>query len=244
MTGSTDTVRALDVELRFWSGLARAPSSTDEAIYIHKDAAVVARIDAILEQVQPRRMIEVGVLDGGSTIYWQSKYQLERLVGFELSPAAPLLTRYLKRNGLSDTVRVHFGVSQDDAPRLHDAIAKDLEDEPVDAIIDDASHQYTETKATVEILLPFLRPGGVFIIEDWAWGHHRLWPADLWSDRPLMSPLLSELMLICGNASEIIDRIQIDPNFVVLWRGSADLPKDRTFKLSDHYEGRGFSIML
>jgi len=29
----------------------------------------VARIDAILEQVQPRRMIEIEILDGGSTIY-------------------------------------------------------------------------------------------------------------------------------------------------------------------------------
>ena len=38
----------------------------------------------------------------------------------------------------------------------------------VDFIVDDASHQYWATRATVEILLPFVRPGGAYVIEDWA----------------------------------------------------------------------------
>jgi len=232
------------VELRFWDGIYRPPPSTDEVIYVHKDPAFVARLDAVLTRVQPRRIIEIGVLDGGSTIYWQSQYDLERLVAFERAPEAPCLTRYLQRNNLTDRVRVHFDLSQDDGPRLRAALAADIGDDFVDAIIDDASHQYAETKATIEALFPFLRPGGVYIIEDWAWGHNHKWPQEMWADSPLMSPLISELILICGHASGVIDKIEIDRNFAALWRGLTNLPRDGSFKLSDHYIARAFSIAL
>ena len=159
-------------------------------------------------------MIEIGVLDGGTAIYWHSRYNLEYLIAFEIAREASFLTRYLQRNNLMQALRVHLGVSQDDRPALQAAVTGDF-----DAIIDDASHQYAETKASFETLFPFLRPGGAYIIEDWAWGHDHDWPPTLWVDSPLMSPLLSELMLVCGHASGVIDRVEIDRSFAVFWRG-------------------------
>ncbi len=111
-------------------------------------------------------------------------------------------------------------------------------------MVDDASHRYVETKTTFETIFPFLRRGGAYIIEDWEWGHAIQWPQDQWIDRPLMSPLLSELMLVCGHQSGVIARFEIDPAFAVVWRGDAPLPKDGSFKLSDHYIARGFSVPL
>ena len=83
-------------------------------------------------------MIEVGVLDGGSTAYWHYQYDLWRLAAFDIAAGAPCFTRYLARNKLTDAVRVHFGVAQTDRERLRAAIDGDLGDGLVDAVIDDA----------------------------------------------------------------------------------------------------------
>ena len=50
-------------------------------------------------------------------------------------------------------------------------------------------------------------------------------------------------MLVCGHRSGVIEKLDIDHRFAVIWRGAADLAKDR-FKLSDHYVARGFSVAL
>jgi hypothetical protein len=141
-------------------------------------------------------------------------------------------------------VRTHFGVAQDDAAALRAAVAKDAAGRFVDVIIDDASHFYAPTRTAIETLLPFLRPRGAYIIEDWAWGHDAAWPPDVWADQPLMSRLLSELMLICGAGTGVIARMEIDHNFAVVWRGDRALAQDGGFKLKDHYTPRGFAVSL
>jgi hypothetical protein len=237
------SLRVRDIELRFSPGARRPPPSTDALIYVHKDTAFVAAMDETLKRVRPKFMIEIGIHDGGSTIYWHHKYAPSRLAAFDISPQAPFFTRYLERNGLTNAVRVHFGISQSDRDRMRAAIESDFGGGLVDAVIDDASHQYAATKAAFEIVFPFVRAGGAYIIEDWAWGHAQNWPPDAWAEQPLMSPLLSELMLVCGHASSVIDRIEINRRFAVIWRGAAALAKDH-FRLADHYVARGFSVAL
>lgn len=231
-----------DIELCLWETLGECPGSSDKLIYLYKDREFLRRLEAVAARVQPKQMVEIGILDGGSTIYWQDRLRLERLIAFDIEPDAPHLRRYLERHNLQGIVCINYAVAQDDSQTLRAAIAKHAVGAMVDLVIDDASHQHAQTRATVEILLPFLRPGGAYVIEDWAWGHHGSWPPGLWADRPLMSPLLSELTLICGHGSGVIDRIEIDPNFAVLWRGDAILPKDGEFRLSDHYVARGLSV--
>jgi hypothetical protein len=238
-----ETLRVRDIELRFSPGAHRPPPSSDAFIYVHKEAAFVAAMDETLERVRPRFMIEIGIHDGGSTIYWHHKYASVRLAAFDISPQAPFFTRYLERNGLTNAVRVHFGISQSDRDRMRAAIQSDFGSGLIDAVIDDASHQYAATKAAFEIVFPFVRAGGAYIIEDWAWGHAQNWPPDAWADQPLMSPLLSELMLVCGHASGVIERIEINRRFAVIWRGAAALAKDQ-FRLANHYVARDFFIAL
>jgi SAM-dependent methyltransferase len=237
------TLRIRDIELRFRGGMHRPPPSSDEVIYVHKDFAFVTAMDEALAHVGPRRMIEIGIHDGGSTIYWQHRYALTRLAAFDILPEAPAFTNYLARNKLKDAVRVHLGVDQADRDRMRAAIESDFDGAPVDAIIDDASHLYAPTKAAFETAFPYLRAGGAYIIEDWAWGHTHDWPADAWADEALMSPLLTELMLVCGHRSGVIDRVEIDRRFAVIWRGPAELARDG-FQLADHYVARGFSVAL
>ncbi len=77
-----DTLRIRDLELRFQGGLNRPPEGTDQVIYIFKDRDFVSREDAILERTNPRRMIEIGVLFGGSTIYWHERHKIGKAVRF------------------------------------------------------------------------------------------------------------------------------------------------------------------
>jgi cephalosporin hydroxylase len=151
-------LRVRDVELRFRDGMHRPPSSSDDFIYIHKGAAFVTAIDEALERVRPKFMIEIGIHDGGSTAYWHHKYGPERLVAFDISMEAPFFTRYIERNGLTNAVRLHLGVSQNDRDRMRAAIESDFGVQPVDAIIDDASHEYAATKAAFETTFPKWKP--------------------------------------------------------------------------------------
>jgi hypothetical protein len=238
-----ERLRVRDIELRFRGGRHRPPPSSDDCLYVHKDAAFVGAMDEILERVRPRSMIEIGIHDGGSAAYWHHKYDLRRLAAFDIEPEAPCFARYLQRNGLTDAVRLHLGVAQSDRARMCAAIEGDFGSEPVDAIVDDASHEYAPTKAAFETAFPFLRAGGAYIIEDWAWGHQHGWPPQDRADMPLMSPLLCELMLVCGHATGVIDKVEINARFAVAWRGPATLEKNR-FRLEDHYRARGFAMAL
>jgi hypothetical protein len=239
-----DVIAVRDTKLCLWGGLQPAPAGDPHLIYLYKDRRFLSALAAALDRLGPKRIVELGVLTGGSTIYWAERYQVTRMAAFEASPAAPLLSQYLDRHKLNERVRVHFATRQENAPALLAAMAQDFAGEPVDAVIDDASHQYIATRISVETLLPFVRGGGAYVIEDWAWGHHKNWPPQMWTNNPLMSPLLSELMLLCGRGRGVIDRIEIDPNFALLWRGDAPLPTDGSFRLTDHYVSRNFQIAL
>jgi SAM-dependent methyltransferase len=238
-----EILRVRDIELRFRGGMHKPPESGEGYLYVHKDMAFVTAMDEILARVRPQSMIEIGIHDGGSTAYWHHKYGLRRLAAFDILPEARFFARYLARNGLTDAVRLHLGVAQTDRARMRAAVAGDFGCDPVDAIIDDASHEYAPTKAAFEMTFPFLRPGGVYIIEDWAWGHQQRWPPDSRADMPLMSPLLTELMLVCGHATGVIEKMEINERFAAVWRGTAELAKDR-FRLEDHLIARGFAVDL
>jgi len=238
-----EILRVHDIELRFRGGMHAPPPSQDGHLYVHKNFAFVSAMDGFLALVGPKRMIEIGIHDGGSTAYWQHKYGLVRLAAFDILPQAAVFARYLARNRLADAVRLHLGVAQTERERMRAAIVDDFADAPVDAVIDDASHEYAPTKAAFETAFPFLRPGGVYIIEDWAWGHQQRWPREARADMPLMSPLLAELMLVCGHATGVIDRMEVNERFAVVWRGPAEISRER-FRLADHTIARGFAMAL
>ena len=121
-----EAIRVRDIELRFRGGRHRPPPSTDDFIYVHKGAAFVASINETLERVRPKRMIEVGVLDGGSTAYWHHQYDLEGSPLSILQPKLPVSPAILRETELTDAIRVHFGVAQTDRERLRAAIDNDF----------------------------------------------------------------------------------------------------------------------
>jgi predicted O-methyltransferase YrrM len=243
LTGLNESgrLRVRDIEIVLMEGLDNPPPSNDHQIILYKDRRFLQTLVNICDKLEPKRIIEIGIFHGGSTIFWAERYRPEKLVAFDIGPDAPYLTNYLQRHSFGTRVRPYFQVAQDDSATLRRIVGEEFGTTPVDLVIDDASHHLAETRAAIEALLPFVRPRGLYVIEDWAWGHHRLWPPEAWADQPLMSPLISELMLVCGNGAGVIDRLEIHPNFVAVWRGPQKLPEDGSFRLAGHYTARNFS---
>ncbi len=223
-----------DIEICIADSLV-LPDSSLRRIYLYKDRTLLSTMAAIVEQVAPRRMLEIGIKAGGSTLYWAERFAPERLIAIDLAKDAPYLVDYLRRHALTERVRPFFGVRQDDAETLRSILHREIGEARLDLIIDDASHAQWETRASTEALLPFLRPGGCYIIEDWAWAQHRAALGGKFQAMLSMSPLVTELTLICGRRGGVINSLDIRPQFIVLWRGDALLPTDGSFRLTDHY---------
>ncbi len=139
----------------------------DGSLVVWKTAPTVGELLEFLPQFGGGNIFELGIFAGGSVALTVMLAEPRRMVAIDLLPAAaPTLARFMEDRGLDDVVRLHFGVDQADAGRLRELVSTEF-DGPLDLVYDDASHVYGPTRATFETLFPRLRPGGVYLIEDW-----------------------------------------------------------------------------
>ena len=153
-------------------------------------------IDRYLEIAQFRfnHVLELGVFQGGSFVFFDKLFQPNKIVGIELAnkPVEPL-DQYIA--GRAGAAKLYYGISQDDEGALEEIVRQDLNGE-IDLVVDDASHTYERTRASFVALFPKLKAGGLYIIEDWAWSFHGPYqdPAHPWHKQPAMVNLLFELI--------------------------------------------------
>lgn len=103
---------------------------------------------------KPITLLELGVLRGGSLLYWNDYFDNAQIVGIDINPIdLPNIPVYK--------------AEQTNKERL-DKIAKNHG--LFDIIIDDCSHIYEKTQASFDILYKYVKPGGMYIVEDWATG--------------------------------------------------------------------------
>jgi len=151
--------------------MQRNPTNPDW-ICLRKNRDFINRYLALVDEFKHCIMVEVGVDQGGSTSFFTKLLRPQLLLALELSqrPVTRVMD-FLARHDPDRRVTIHWGVDQSDrveVPRLVDAAVKD---QALDLVIDDASHLLVQTTATFEMLFPRLRPGGLYIIEDWSWIH-------------------------------------------------------------------------
>jgi hypothetical protein len=104
-----------------------------------------------------RAVLEVGVARGASLRGWADVFPTATIYGIDLTaPEAPLPERcHVTRADATDPSSV--------ARALHTLGIGPL---ALDAVIDDASHAFRDQIATLLLLWDYLRPGGVYVIED------------------------------------------------------------------------------
>jgi cephalosporin hydroxylase len=106
---------------------------------------------------EPRSVLEIGVKGGGSTAFWKALFPAATVVGLDLK-----LRRWLVGAPSEDGV-IYIEGDQTDTTRL-DEIARQYG--PFDIVIDDGSHVVDHQASTMRCLLPHVRAGGFYVVED------------------------------------------------------------------------------
>jgi predicted O-methyltransferase YrrM len=184
---------------------------------------------------RPRHILEVGIWGGGSTALWYAALKPERLVAIDLMAGAdrPYFTRYVERNGLASALRTRWQTDQGDPGALRAVIDDEL-DGKLDLVIDDGSHLPVPTRTCFETLFPLLRPGGLYILEDWAWEH---WPEfddanHVWANQESLTQLVHDLVEVAGSSKTLFRSVTVYEGFTVVERGE-DALDPATFRIAD-----------
>ncbi len=152
---------------RFIAGVV--PSwEVDDQFVIVKPPELIRQYLALLDEEKPRTIVELGVKEGGSTALIALAAKPDRLLAVDLAAEIPKrLAELIDAHDLSGSVVTAFGLDQGDRAALTAFIDENLPDGGFDLVIDDASHVLGPTRTSFEILFPRLRPGGLYVVEDW-----------------------------------------------------------------------------
>ena len=196
---------------------------------------------------RPERVMELGIYDGGSTAFWYELFGPQKHVALDIEDRTDpsYFRRYVESRGLDGRIKTYWKTDQTDKARLRTIVETEF-DGPLDLVIDDASHFYRQTRASFEALFPLLRPGGLYIIEDWAWGHcpKYIAPDHPWAGEEPLTRLVVELIEAAGTSTQLIWSIVMYQGFVVVERGPQQLDKATHFNLEDHIIRRPGSRQL
>ncbi|MFZ3071171.1 MAG: class I SAM-dependent methyltransferase [Anaerolineaceae bacterium] len=142
--------------------------------------------------------------------------------------------RYVETRNLTDRIQTYWRVDQGDAQQLKQIVRTEFGDS-LDLVVDDASHQYELTKSSFSTLFPMLRPGGLYIIEDWAWAHWPGWQASdhPWAHNVELTRLIFDIVEAIGTSPEMIHSLLVFQGFAVIERGPAVVDPGTVICLED-----------
>ncbi|MGC5197948.1 class I SAM-dependent methyltransferase [Aphanothece microscopica] len=100
-------------------------------------------------------IVEIGVLNGGSLFMWRDYFgSSARIIGIDLNPEA----KWLEKEGFE----IYIGSQAD--PKFWEELFAKLG--PVDIIIDDGGHTFSQQIVTAANVLQHVRDGGMLVVED------------------------------------------------------------------------------
>ena len=111
---------------------------------------------------RPIKFAEIGVFRGASLHVWRNFFSQARLYGYDND--IPNL-QYIASMNLANTFLDQMDASKEDS--IREKLQQATQDgELFDVILDDASHDPADQCAVIRTALPFLKKGGLLIIED------------------------------------------------------------------------------
>lgn len=220
-----------------------AARSTENRFVLGKSRAMVEDSVVLARRRKIDKIFEMGVFKGGSVVLNDLIFAPSRLVAVELAaPALEPLARYIEKKGKGEVVKPYYGIDQSDHPAMEAILSREFPERDIDLVVDDASHLYEQTRAAFNVVFPYLRPGGLYVIEDWAWAH---WAGDFWqkdnphfAGKPALSNLLIELFMLSASRPGWIEKIEAISSAVTVTKGPAPLPPG-PFDIREHYLLRG-----
>lgn len=135
---------------------------------IVKTPDLVRRYLTLLDTERPRSVVELGVKEGGSTALIALAAEPDLLLAVDLEAEIPtLLAQLIEVHDLHGHLIAAFGLDQGDRSALTRFVDAHRHECGFDLVIDDASHVLGPTRTSFEVLFPRLRPGGLYVVEDW-----------------------------------------------------------------------------
>jgi predicted O-methyltransferase YrrM len=196
-----------------------------------------------LVQKSPDRVdhiVDLGIFRGGSVALFYELFKPRRLAAIELAEQrVGILDAFIEQHSLDEVIRLYYGKNQQDSELLTRIIRDDFGGAPLDLVVDDCSHKYRPTRASLNALFPHLRPGGLYIIEDWGWAHWAAptWqrPDSQWADLPMpLTRLILELVMVSQSRPGLVKRVDIDGTTAYITRGD-EVALDPSFDISECY---------
>lgn len=138
----------------------KTDKSSGNGIYPAKDGHFYTKVYEKYFQLlrnEPITFLEVGFLNGASAYMWQDYFTRARLYFIDINPGC-----YEHARNLSNRCSLHI-VDQTDTQAL--ITFADMVSE-FDIIIDDGGHTMAQQIITFKALFPYLKPGGLYIVED------------------------------------------------------------------------------
>ena len=219
----------------------RRPSNSN-AFTILKNEPYLRVYENLASNFSPRSILELGIFQGGSYVFLDKLFKPRRMSAVDIGPhvVAPLV-QYLSR---TENRFVHFATSQRDRETLNQIVFNELANE-LDFVVDDASHTYEDTKAFFELLFPLLRPGGIYVIEDWSWAHQDNFqsPDAAFSNRYALSNLLFEQIMLLGSTS-LISEIRIWRFLYLIRKAKSAVCMTKSSSIFDQVLSRGRRLSL
>jgi len=216
--------------------------STGNSFVLAKPRAMVESYVTRFGKKDINVIFELGIYKGGSCLLYYKLFEPEKIIAIDhLGPCEPLES-YIEEHQLSSRIRTFYEVEQADRNQLTEILDHELAGKPIDLVIDDASHLFDETKASFNILFPYLNRGGFYVIEDWGWAH---WPGEHWQkggavakDQPALTNLIFEIVMLSASRCDLIESVSINHDTVIIKRGMG-LIEDTEFNISKMYHSRG-----
>jgi SAM-dependent methyltransferase len=208
---------------------AAKPTVCDDEFFVFKPRPLIDQYAALIEELEPQHVFELGFFAGGSTLLFAQLGRPRRVVNIDWEPMSEnraKLERHAAATGLDDVIRTFGDVDQADRARLAGIVADEFGGGPLDLVVDDCSHLYEPSLASFNELFPRLRPGGVYVIEDWRWAHTPVGEEPLEglnAGKVPLTRLLFEIALAIPGAPGIVEEISVEKELALVRRGEAEV---------------------
>jgi predicted O-methyltransferase YrrM len=204
---------------------AMNPRPEPDQLFIFKSKPAIEQYERFVQLTTPKTVVELGIWAGGSTALLAQLAAPAKLVAMDIKPVRNRpLDAFIASHGLGDVVSAYYGVDQADASRLAEIVAHEFDGTAIDLVIDDASHLIDETRASFNALFPYVRPDGLYIVEDWAWPHRRFaHPNPRYRSVTPISAFALELSLVAACDEGVIADVTFQRELAIVRRGPREL---------------------
>jgi hypothetical protein len=223
------------------------PGAGEGEFGIYKPRELVERHAALIEELEPQNIFELGIFGGGSTLFFAELARPRRLVAIDRLPLWQVQSRIessAAASGLGEAVRIFGEVDQADRGRLREIADDAFDGAALDLVVDDCSHLYGPTRASFNELFPRIRPGGIYVIEDWEWAHTPVESTEeeMFPDEVPLTRLLFEITLAMASVPGLINEISVEHEAARISRGEAEVDPV-TFDVSTCSNPRGRALL-